>query len=313
MKSLVRALHPAVCALYFALAIAATMLCMQPICIMCSWVGALISWFLTRSDIHAQSIRRLLVSQVMVIGIMAMGNMIFSAHGQTVLFSLGTRQFYAESALYGAVMGCMLAAVLVWFSVLETVLSPDDVRELGSGVFPTVSLMLSMMLAYFPRLLTRGKDIAAVTSANTAACSKRCEALQEPSASSSQQTGRGFWRRTCEKVQQTHLLRMLSVLLGWSLEDSLIQANSMRARGYGSGKRSRFRQRQWCGADSVVMGFVVCFGAPACILGAQATQAFSFYPMWTGFASWCTYIPYAVYMLLPALYLLWLKTRSTRI
>lgn len=307
MGSLARVLHPAVYGLYFACVLVITMLCLQPLCIVCSWVGAVIGWLLTRSEITLRSLGAFFGIQCFLITLMALGNFIFSSHGQTVLFTLGTRHFYVESALYGACMGCMLGAVLVWFGVLEAILSPDDVRQLGARFLPTVSLMLSMMLAYFPQLFSRGKRVAALTDANTAAFAHH---TPHPQTSCSL---KHFWRRRVQALRQTSLLRTLSVLLGWSLEDSLIQAKSLQARGYGSGKRSCFLPRHWHAPDVLALALVLAGGVLAALAGYKLTESFSFYPAWTSFSQWDQYLPFVVFMFMPALYFGWLKTRSMRL
>lgn len=310
MEGLARTLHPAMYGLYFVLVLVFTMIFLQPVCILLSWLCAVSCWFLTRSGKNQHTVRVFFITQFAVIVLMTLGNVVFSSHGQTVLFALGDKRFYGESALYGLSMGCMLAAVLTWFSVLEAVISPDEVRQLGGRVVPTVSLMLSMMLAYFPHMLFRGRAIQAITAANTAAFSQQRGTGDSACLPAKSRCLRRFLHRKREAIVQTRLLRVLSVLLGWSLEDSLIQASSMRARGFGSTKRSCFYRWAWRRRDSVAVVVILILGASAVVAGYALVQAFSFYPSWSGLLSWYYYVPYALFLLLPVVYCAWLRSRS---
>lgn len=313
MDVMARVLHPAVYGLYFTLVIIATMVFLQPVCIGCSWLGALLCWLLVTPRKTVRSVAATLGWQALIVVLMTLGNMLFSAHGQVILFTVGTRNFYLESALYGASMGFMLSAVMLWFLALQALLNPDDVRQLGAGVLPTLSLMLSMMLAYYPRLLSRGRSVNAVTSANTAAFTRCPSPSREPATKSQTKDMGSFIQRKREALQQTRLLRTMSVLLGWSLEDSLVQVNSMRARGYGSGKRSSFRSRRWHRRDILAFGVVGIFGGLAGVVSFLITKTFSFYPSWSGLAPWQCYIPCMLFMLLPVVYFLWLRSRCLQL
>ena len=48
-------------------------------------------------------------------------------------------------------------------------------------------------------------------------------------------------------------LRVFSILLTWALENGIITANSMEARGYGGGKRSSFTYFRWHTADVMLL------------------------------------------------------------
>lgn len=315
MGELPHTLHPGVFGLYFLLVLTLTMVFLQPVCVLVSWLGAVLCWLLLFWGRGLHEVGVFALGQIAIVGLVTLGNMLFSDHGQTVLFVLSGRVFSAESAGFGACMGLMLGAVMTWFIVLYRWVTPDEVRELGGGFLPTISLMLSMMLAYFPQMLSRGKKAFAVMNANTAAVFVEKHLSQEPLSDNPGTPSKGLravFGERCRMVRQTRLLRVLSVLLGWSLEDSLVQTSSMQARGYGYGKRSCFRQRRWTCRDTATTLIVVGLGVLAIMTGFRIVETFSFYPVWSGWQSWSFYIPSILFVFLPVFYLTWLKCRCSQ-
>ncbi len=89
--------------------------------------------------------------------------------------------------------------------------------------------------------------------------------------------------------------RVAGVLMGWCLEDSLEQADTMRARGWRRGvRRTRYDARALRRRDAVVLLAVAICGIAAAFLAATATAQYSFYPVMSQLAVWWGYAPFAV-------------------
>ena len=267
--------HPVVAFCYFAAFIVLSMTAMQPVYLAISFVGALAYSIVLRGW---RATGRSFAWQLPLIVIVALANPLFSSSGSTELFRIGLRAFYLESFFYGGCMGLMLACVLMLFSNASTVLTSDKVMALFGGVVPTIGLMLSMTERLVPQFVRRGSDIGDVQRACTAS---------RAATQGKRGAARGY-------------LRLTSVLMGWSMEDSLDTASAMKARGWGASARrttyARYRFRRFDAAA------LACLGALALAAAGAAWTActlFHFYPTIGGWAPWWSYLPYALFAALP--------------
>lgn len=96
-------------------------------------------------------------------------------------------------------------------------------------------------------------------------------------------------------------LRQSSVLMGWAMEDSLETADAMRARGWGARRqRTTYLPYRFTLRDAAVL-LVLTVAAAVCIWASwTATNAYEFYPRLAPIRAWWGYVPYAVWMFVPA-------------
>lgn len=96
-------------------------------------------------------------------------------------------------------------------------------------------------------------------------------------------------------------LRQSSVLMGWAMEDSLETADAMRARGWGARRqRTTYLPYRFTLRDAAVL-LVLTVVAAVCIWASwTATNAYEFYPRLAPIRAWWGYVPYAVWMFVPA-------------
>ena len=97
-------------------------------------------------------------------------------------------------------------------------------------------------------------------------------------------------------------MRCFSILLTWAIENGIITADSMEARGYGTGKRTHFAVFRFDRIDVLVLLTIA-----ACTLLTLAGLPFlshSFYPYFSVSAASapavCSLISYGILVLLPA-------------
>lgn len=265
--------HPVVVLVFFATMLIFSMAVMQPVYLVLSLLGSLsYSLFVRgwRATVHT------VAWQLPLVVVLALANPLFSASGSTEVFRLGVRAFYLESFIYGACMGIMLAAVLLWFSNASRILSVDKVMALFGNVAPTVGLMISMVSRLIPKFLQRGTAIGDVQRA--------CSAAQSTGLSE------GMSAR----------MRMTSTLMGWGMEDSLDTADAMRSRGWGAAERRttyqrwRFRLR-----DSVALGVLGALVVPNVVLATVAASQFHFYPTLSPLVLWWGYGVFALLAFAP--------------
>ena len=94
-----------------------------------------------------------------------------------------------------------------------------------------------------------------------------------------------------EKVQ--HGMTVLSVLTDWALEGSVVTADSMRARGYGTAKRTGFQIYRMTAADWALLVLLLVLAASVLLAGGTAaayTPVLSVEPLTWGFAAYCLYV-----------------------
>lgn len=271
--------HPAVACGYFFCILTFTMLAFHPVLTGLSLAAALAEGVALRGW---RAVARSLAWLAPLMIIVALANPLFSAAGSTEILRLGERAVYAESLAYGACMGAMLAAVVLWFANASCVLTSGKVLLLMGNALPTVSLMVSMALRLVPQFVRRAAEIRAVQSA----CA--------PAAVASG----GRFARLRERMWAN--LRLVSVLMGWSMEDSLETADAMRARGWGvRGRRTTYALYRFRGRDGVALGLLAVLAAASALLAWTAVSQFAFYPRMSTLLIWWGYVPCAAFLFLP--------------
>lgn len=185
----------------------------------------------------SKAFRELLYMLILFV-LLAAINPVFDRLGATVLFFLFGRPYTLEALIYGMTLGGMAIAVLCWFACYNAIMTSDKFIYIFGRILPAVSMILSMILRLIPNFARKTRQIAdarssiglsGVTSAN-------------------------------RKEQMRNGALVLSALAGWALEGGIITADSMRSRGYGTGKRTSFAKYCFDGRNVVllaVMGILV--------------------------------------------------------
>ncbi len=264
--------HPAVPALYIVVTLGLTMFSMQPVLLALSLVGGLAYGFASRGPAATLGALRW---QLPLILIVAVFNPLFSASGSTELFRLGERAVYLESLVYGACMGGLFVSSVLWFEAATSMVGYDKVLALFGNAVPVVALMISMCMRLIPQFMRRGRVIFAVQ-----------DAIDVPG------------RAVTEPVRAR--LRASSVLMGWSMEDSLERADAMRARGWDAARRrTTYARYRFHRSDAVALAALAACGALCAAIAYIATTQFSFYPRFSVPVAWWGYAVYAVWMFVP--------------
>ena len=131
----------------------------------------------------------------------------------------------------------MLFALLQWCGVAAKLLDSEKVLYLTGRAIPTIGLMLMMIFRSIPDMRDRYRQIHEA------------------------QIGLGCAGGEASKMQRMRsFLRELSMLISWSLEDSIEMSVSMESRGYRTGSRTWFHLFSFHREDLVwCIYFVVMF------------------------------------------------------
>ena len=182
------------------------------------------------------------------------GNLLLVRQGETVLARLpGGRPLTLESALYGLAAACLLGAVVLWFASWQAVLTADKITYLFGRIAPALALLLSLTLSFVPRLRRR---------------------LEETDRA--QRGLLGQPRRRLDKVGWGAAL--LSSLLGWSLENAIETADTMRSRGYGLPGRTCFSIYRLDRRDKGLLGWLALSGGYVVAGWAAGGLSYTYYP-----------------------------------
>ncbi len=207
--------HPIVNFLYFLLVIGFAMFMMHPVSIGITFLCAILYTFVLKGK--KQGLKSMGIA-VFITLITAILNPLFSHSGVTVITYLPSgNPLTAESCYYGLVAGVMLSAVLLYFSCSNIVLTSDKFTYLFGRIIPKMAMMFSMILRFIPNLVTRLKEISAVQKTLGRDISK----------------GSAIKRIKCG-------IKILSILITWSLENAIETADSMKSRGYGLDGRTAY-------------------------------------------------------------------------
>ena len=181
-------------------------------------------------------------------------NQVSCRQGETVLARLpGGRPLTLESALYGLAAACLLGAVVLWFASWQAVLTADKITYLFGRIAPALALLLSLTLSFVPRLRRR---------------------LEETDRA--QRGLLGQPRRRLDKVGWGAAL--LSSLLGWSLENAIETADTMRSRGYGLPGRTCFSIYRLDRRDKGLLGWLALSGGYVVAGWAAGGLSYTYYP-----------------------------------
>lgn len=206
--------HPGVNFLFFLGAIGGAVLIQHPAYLIVGVLSGSVYYLLLHGHKGWKMIAGMIPLFILLTGI----NPLFNTYGNTVLFCYFDRPYTLEALLYGGAIAAIFVEMLLWFGCYNAVLTSDKFTSLFGNLIPALSLLLVMVLRMIPNLMRKAKQIAEARSS----------------------IGRGSAEQDSTKEKLLEGLTVLGSLTSWALEGSVVTADSMRSRGYGSGRRTSF-------------------------------------------------------------------------
>ena len=247
------AFHPVVNFSFFAIILAFTMLFQHPV-----FVGVtLVSAFIFSCMLNGRKALRLsLLFCLPMFLFIAIVNPLFNHRGETTLFFFLDNPITLEAVLYGLCSAASLVSVIVWFSCYNKVVTSDKFLYMFGKITPAVALLITMTIRMIAKLKVHLKTI-----------SKAQQAI-------------GLDQRTGNILARIKKgMRVLSILLSWSMEDAIETADSMKARGYGLKNRNTFSLFIFDKRDGLVLGLIIVL-ALICFTGYfEGYGTMEFYPL----------------------------------
>ncbi len=264
--------HPIVLLVFFVAVVSMTMFFMHPVYLLCTLIAAICFQLVLKKERLWKEMK----FYVPLFLVMAIVNPLISHNGKRVLFYMNGNAITVEAIFYGIAMAMMIVAVMLWFSSYNDVMTSDKFLYLFGRISPALSLTLSITMRLVPRFTQQLKQIVNA----------------QKSLGMDYSTGSLRHRLSC-------IVRILSVLITWALDNAIDTADSMKARGYGMKKRSTFSIFSFERKDTrllVVLVVLIVVNGIAVVSGATV---FYFYPTFSRVSfEWDQLLFYSSYLLL---------------
>ncbi|MCR5829025.1 MAG: energy-coupling factor transporter transmembrane protein EcfT [Lachnospiraceae bacterium] len=202
--------NPAVLFIYFLLLASLVMFAANPVMTMIAFVA-----MNSAAVVYAgNGLGRAYIFYAVIFVLTSLANPVFSHNGVTVLLVVNDNPITLEAVLYGVMTGFTILSVLLLFRVFSTLMTSDRLLYIFGRAFPKLGLLLSMTLRFVPLFGRQRRKIE-----NT-------------------QKTLGLYKNENAIDTIKGKLSILSAMTTWGLENGIVTADSMSARGYGI-KRSR--------------------------------------------------------------------------
>lgn len=206
--------HPAVNLLFFVGAVCLSALIQHPVYLLTGAIAAAAYHLL----LNGSKGLKMIIAMLPLFLFITAFNPVVNTRGDTVLFLLFGRPYTLEALIYGVAVASIFVAMMLWLSCYSRVLTGDKLSCLLSNIIPSISLLLVMVLRMIPNLIGKAKQIIGV---------RNC-------------VGKGFENKATATERIAAGTTVIGILTSWALEGSVVTGDSMRARGYGSSKRTSF-------------------------------------------------------------------------
>lgn len=215
-------LHPVVLFVFFAGVLIPNMFLINPGMSLVSWLAGFILFLITK---RAKAVNQVLVLVISVI-IMALVNGVFSHEGATELFFINKNPVTLEALKYGAATGLMFAVVILWFGIFSEMMTGDKIMAVFRRM-PKTGLLTALIMNMVPRYIDRFRKVS---------------------------MGARINNKTGENKES--LMKILSAVFTWALENCMETAGLMEEREYDKAKRI-FSVYRFGLEDAVMLGVVI--------------------------------------------------------
>lgn len=281
--------HPAVNFLFFAGAIGGSVLIQHPVYLLAGILAGACYYLL----LNGRKGWRMILGLIPLFLFLTAINPLFNTTGTTVLFYLFGRPYTLEALYYGAALAATFAQMILWFGCYNQVLTSDKFTSLFGNLIPAISLLLVMVFRMVPNLMRKAAQFTGARKS----------------------IGKGAGENSTNKEKLNDGMTVLGALTSWALEGSVVTADSMRSRGYGTAKRSSFMIYRMGTADWSLLVLIPILLILIIISGCFGHMAAEFTPECNiAPVSW-SIVPYTIYLLIPTVLhtkeaILWRISRS---
>lgn len=271
MKDEFSRFHPIVNIIFYIVVLGITMFQMQFGLVLISLFSAVVYYLCLKKS---KGVKYLLV----IIGIFLVSsfiNPLFSHKGKTVLFYLFTgNPVTLESIIYGVMASAIICGMLIWLSTFHQVMGTQRILAVIGKIFPNVSLLISMILRFIPKYTKHQKKVAAYNKV-------------------------GRQQSLAEKIKDGS--KVFSITTTWALENSIETADAMKARGFGTGRRTSYSNYKIEIRDIVAIFWIIALASGVLLMLGKDNLYTYYYPFLDYKGSSATYILYGLLCLTPTI------------
>ena len=245
--------HPLVTFIYFLFAILLTCVNFNPIFVGISFFSAFICCGVFKGK---KTLLKNLVFMPFLFILVAAINPAFNHRGITVLTYLPSgNPLTLESICFGFMAAGMLLSVMLWFSCFNEIMTSDKIIYISGRIIPSLSLIFSMTLRAVPRFSEQFKRVSRA---------QKCVGRS--------MTEGGIFKRIKNGIS------MFSIMITWSMENAIETADSMKARGFGTSRRTAFSIYTFTKRDKSVLLLMLLLGAYIAFGKISGVFEFSCFP-----------------------------------
>ena len=242
--------NPIVIAVWFLSVTGVAMFCSYPLLMVISLAGA-VAFFIIRNGLSHGKTH---IFFWILFLILALANPLISHNGKTVLFVMNHNPVTLEAALYGLNSAAMIIGVLYWLRSFTQIMTSEKLLYITGALSPKLSLVLSMALRFVPMFSRQSAKINAA------------------------QTAMGLYKDDNIIDDIKGRSRVFSVMVTWALENGIITADSMEARGFGTGRRTHMRRFSFRAPDIIFLLTTLVLLAVTAAAAGNNSLSFEFYP-----------------------------------
>lgn len=251
--------HPVVNLIFYLLVLGTTMFQMSVGLVFISLFSAVVYYFMLKKT---EGLKYCAVV-VGIIIVSAIINPLFSHKGGTLLFYLFTgNPVTLESIIYGLISAIIIGAMLLWFSTFNQVMGVERILGAIGKVLPNVSLLITMIMRFIPQYTRHQRKVSMVNKVNKRNYDEKINLLNR------EKTEKENVIEACKKQKKKNGIdkiidsikegsRTFSITTTWALENSIYTADSMKARGFGTGRRTNYSNYKFQKRDYLLMGWLV--------------------------------------------------------
>lgn len=273
-------LHPTVNFIFFVFVLVLSMFVMNPVCLALSLVCAFVNAVYLNGIKTVKLCLKFILPMVLLVIII---NPVFNHQGVTILtyFPWGN-PLTLESIVYGTASAALLSSVVLRFSVFNSVITSDKLVYLFGRIIPSLSLVLSMALRFVPKFSAQFKNVRNA---------QRCIGRDISDGSIVNRIKNG--------------IRIISIMLSWSMENAIETADSMKSRGFGLKGRTAYSIYKFDRRDLIVLIVIALLGVSVSVSAITGVIDFNYYPSIKGnltdVLSLVTFFLYGILMLVPTI------------
>lgn len=263
--------HPVVNLIFYLLVLGTTMFQMSVGLVFISLFSAVVYYFMLKKT---EGLKYCAVV-VGIIIVSAIINPLFSHKGGTLLFYLFTgNPVTLESIIYGLISAIIIGAMLLWFSTFNQVMGVERILGAIGKVLPNVSLLITMIMRFIPQYTRHQRKVSMVNKVNKRNYGEKINLLnREKTEKENDIEARKKQKKkndieACTKQKNKNGIdkiidsikegsRTFSITTTWALENSIYTADSMKARGFGTGRRTNYSNYKFQKRDYLLMGWLV--------------------------------------------------------